>query len=74
MNALLSSHTFQLRSQLIVIAENSTFNDRDLRSYLRQIQQECIEELRKAIEARRATTRGSEELSEEGDVANNDGN
>ncbi|KAJ9123957.1 hypothetical protein QFC22_000748 [Naganishia vaughanmartiniae] len=45
-----------LRSQLIVISENSTLDDHELRGYLRHIQQECIEELRKAIEARRAAT------------------
>jgi hypothetical protein len=55
----LQYYTFQLRSQLIVIGENSTLNDKDLRIYLRHIQQECIEELRKAIEARRAATRAA---------------
>jgi hypothetical protein len=39
---------------LITIAESSNLNDVDLRAYLRIVQQECVTDLKKAIEARQA--------------------
>ncbi|GHJ88673.1 hypothetical protein NliqN6_5075 [Naganishia liquefaciens] len=41
-----------LRGQLITVAESSKLNDADLRAYLRMVQGECVEQLKKTIEAR----------------------
>lgn len=53
----------QLRGQLITIAESSNLSDSDLRAYLRIIQQECVMELKKAIDARQAAVSASEEAA-----------